>query len=76
MESVFLQVATRRALLLAQARLNFKVPGLRRVQLKDASRLIEIDYVAVNNHLVLASIWSNAMQIFNGMAAGTQFPNN
>lgn len=52
------------------------MPGLRRVQLKDTSRLLEIDYVAVNDHLVFASIWSNAMQIFDGVAAGSQFPNN
>jgi hypothetical protein len=38
------------------------------VQLEDVPCPVEIDDGAVDDHLVLASVWRNVVQIFNGVA--------
>jgi hypothetical protein len=40
------------------------------VEFEDVPCTVEIDDGAVEDHLVLASIWRNVVQIFDGVAAG------
>jgi hypothetical protein len=45
------------------------------VQFEDVPCSVEIDDVSVDDHLVLAGVWWNMVQIFNGVSLGSKCVN-